>query len=325
MKKTGTYINYNWKSSMRDRSILKPFGVVTFVAVLFAGFSESAQAVDEASRDSGLSQTTEENLDTIALEKPKKEQYRREANGFNSPTVDGPWRRSIALSLWLPSRIRLNAQGKESGSKRAVVKKDLSWLVDGLEYEVPLEFELRKGTFGIYAHLLAFRIDGEVHEPPINIEYDDHGFLLDTGMSYELGTWALGSGPDAPTLTLEPFGGLRWLYDPVEIDLAVGPVGKTENVRFITYVPVAGLRAFLDFDEHWNARFDGDYGGFGVDNNDETWNLRVLAGYRFHSWLGATWNVQAGYRWMRLFDLNRSQYYVRGDLNGPLMMISAEF
>jgi opacity protein-like surface antigen len=58
---------------------------------------------------------------------------------------------------------------------------------------------------------------------------------------------------------------------------------------------VIGLRAFVDLTEQWNLRFDGDYGGFGVDDNHETWNLRGLAGYRFRGW-GVGWNIQAGYR-----------------------------
>ena len=72
MKNRGIYNRLNRKSSMRDRGILKPFGVVTLVGVLLAGFSGSALAVDAVAGASGLSQPAEESLDGIVLEKPKK-------------------------------------------------------------------------------------------------------------------------------------------------------------------------------------------------------------------------------------------------------------
>jgi hypothetical protein len=305
---------------MRDRGILKPFCVVTLVAVLLAGFSGSVQAVDAVAGPSGLSQFAEESLDGIVLEKPKKEAYRREANGFNRPTLKEPWRRSVALSLWAPKEIKVDAITPEGTT---TIRKNLNWLIQHLDYEVPLEFELRKGTFGVYAHLLAFKLNGETGNKEVHANWDDEGFLLDTGISYELGTWALGSGSDAPTLTIEPFGGSRWLYDPVELSFNIGS-GDEHTVTLSSFSPVVGVRAFIDLTDRWNARFDGDYGGFDVDNNRETWNLRALAGYRFGRGR-VRWNVQAGYRAMRLTDLDKGDERIRLDLWGPVMLIGAEF
>jgi hypothetical protein len=300
--------------------ILKPFGVVIFVTVLFSGFNGSAQTADTASGGPGLTQAGEENLETIVLEKPKKEPYRREANGFNSPTLKGPWRRSIALSLWAPKELKIETITPEG---KSTIRKNLNWVGHHMDYEVPFEFEVRKGSFGAYAHLLAFKLTGEAGDEEVHAKYDDEGFLLDTGISYELGTWALGSGADAPTLTIEPFGGSRWLYDPVEIRLNVGHDDE-KTVDITSFSPVVGVRAFVDLTERWNVRFDGDYGGFDVDNNRETWNLRSLLGYRFGSG-SVRWNVQAGYRAMRLTDLDKGDVRIRGDLWGPVMLIGAEF
>ena len=300
--------------------MLKPFGVAILAAVLFSGFSGAAQTVDTVSGGDGLSQTAEESLDTIVLEKPKKEHYRREANGLNRPTLKGPWRRNVALSLWAPKELKIEAITPKGTS---TIRKNLNWLIQHLDYEVPLEFELRKGTFGVYAHLLAFKLNGETGDELVRANWDDEGFLLDTGISYELGTWALGSGPDAPTLTIEPFGGSRWLYDPVELSLNVGS-GDEDTITLTSFSPVVGVRAFLDLTERWNVRFDGDYGGFDVDNNQETWNLRSLLGYRFGSG-SVRWNVQAGYRAMRVTDVDKGDLRVRLDAWGPLMLIGAEF
>jgi hypothetical protein len=54
---------------------------------------------------------------------------------------------------------------------------------------------------------------------------------------------------------------------------------------------VIGLRTFWDLTEHWNLRIEGDYGGFGVDDNHETYNFLGLIGYRFRGW-GVGWNAR---------------------------------
>jgi hypothetical protein len=87
---------------------------------------------------------------------------------------------------------------------------------------------------------------------------------------------------------------------------------------------VIGLRTFWDLTEHWNLRIDGDYGGFGVDDNHETWNLRGLIGYRFRGW-GVGWNIQAGYRRMRLMDLRKDGVDLKVDVYGPIGLFAIEF
>jgi hypothetical protein len=244
-----------------------------------------------------------------------------DADGFMAPTLEGPWRTNISLSLWAPSRVRVKT---DNGESKSTINKNLGWLLDVIDYEVPFEVEVRKGSFGVYAHLLAFKISDTIHSGHLSLEYDDEGYLLDTGVSYELGHWALGSGEGAPTLTLEPFAGIRYLYDPVDIEIDFGPLRKKETIKATYTAPVVGLRAFVDLTEQWNLRFDGDYGGFGVDDNYENWNLRGLAGYRFRGW-GVGWNIQAGYRSMRLMGLRKDAADLRIDIHGPISLISIEF
>ena len=242
-------------------------------------------------------------------------------DGFMAPTLEGPWRTNISLSAWAPSRVRFQT---DNGESKETVNKNLGWLLDVIDYEIPFEAEVRKGSFGAYAHLLAFKISDTIEEGHLKLDYDDQGYLLDVGVSYELGHWALGAGETSPTLTLEPFAGIRYLHDPVDIEVAVGPFGTKKTVDVSYTVPVVGLRAFVDLTEQWNLRFDGDYGGFGVDDNYETWNLRGLAGYRFRGW-GVGWNLQAGYRSLRLMGLEKSAANLRIDIHGPIALISVEF
>ncbi len=241
--------------------------------------------------------------------------------GFMAPTLEGPWRSRIALTGWLPTHIKITAETEsDSGS----VTEDLGWLLDHLDYIIPVDGEVRKGSFGAYAHLLAFKLTGSLDAGPARLNWDDHGFLLDVGLSYELGHWALGTGARAPSLTVEPFAGARLLYDQVDIDIDLGPVGGSTTVDLSNYVPVIGLRTFWDLTKHWNLRIEGDYGGFGVDDNHETWNLLGLIGYRFRGW-DVGWNIQAGYRALRLFDLRKKNVDLQADIKGPMIVFAIEF
>jgi hypothetical protein len=143
--------------------------------------------------------------------------------------------------------------------------------------------------------------------------------LIDTGLSYELGSWNLGEGPRAPTLTVEPFAAARLLYDPV--DLTSPLFDRTYD--FTNYVPIVGLRTFWDFGEHWNLQIDGDWGGWDIDDNHKTYQLLGLLGYRFQAG-GLSWNVQAGYRYFQLWDLRRAAR-VKLQARGPQLSIGLDF
>jgi hypothetical protein len=241
--------------------------------------------------------------------------------GIMAPTLEGPWRTNISLSAWAPVKVKFKS---DNGESQETISKNLDWLIDVLDYEVPIEIEVRKGSFGIYAHLLAFRLSDTIEKGHLRLNYVDQGYLLDTGISYELGHWTLNSGPRPSTLTVEPFAGIRHLYDPVDVEISYESSSEKKTVDLTNTVPVIGLRAFVDLTEQWNLRFDGDYGGFGVDDNHETWNLRGLVGYRFRGW-GIGWNIQVGYRSMRLLDYRKDAADLKIDIHGPIALFTAEF
>jgi hypothetical protein len=240
-------------------------------------------------------------------------------SGFMAPTLEGPWRSRIALNGWLPTTLKITVDTEsDSGS----VTEDAGWLINHLDYIIPISGEVRKGSFGAYANLLAFKLTGTLDAGPARLDWDDHGFLLDVGLSYQLGHWALGTGARAPSLTVEPFAGARLLYDPVDIEVNPGPESTTVDLS--NYVPVIGLRTFWDLTEHWNLRIEGDYGGFGVDDNHETYNFLGLIGYRFRGW-GVGWNIQAGDRALRLLDLRKNNADLKVDAHGPMVALAIEF
>ena len=219
--------------------------------------------------------------------------------GFIAPTFDGDWRFRIAINGWAPNVIHIEAK---AGGRSGYLDKDLGWLLKNLALYVPVDFELRKGSFGAFFHTLFLELDGDTELiGPIELDWNDSIYLFDIGLSYELGRWRLADGSRAPELTLEPFAEARVIYGPLDVSLP----HRSKAGDLTSAVPVVGLRAFMDLNEHWNLHFQGDYGGFGIDDNHQTWQAVGLIGYRWPGW-GAHWNLQVGYRAMQLFDLRRA-------------------
>jgi hypothetical protein len=237
--------------------------------------------------------------------------------GFIAPTFDGDWRFRIAINGWATNVIHIETK---TDSKSGYLDEDLGWVLKRLEYIVPLDFEVRKGSFGVFFHSLFVGLSGEIDViGPLEFNWDGPLFLLDIGLSYELGRWRLGEGSRGPEITLEPFAEARVIYGPD--DIAIRDLAK--EVDLSSTAPVVGLRAFIDLTEHWNLQFQGDYGGFGVDDNHQTWQAVGLIGYRWPGW-GAHWNLQVGYRAMRLFDLRKAADILM-DGRGANIVFGVEF
>jgi hypothetical protein len=298
---SGRFLSHKW--------VFIVFAMIAFVLVPFVPLVPAEEQTDTP--EAGVPAKTAEGAEHPVFA----------PGGFMAPTLEGPWRSRIALNGWMPTGLKFTVDTEsDSGS----VTEDLNWLLDHMDYIIPISAEVRKGSFGAYANLLAFKLTGTLDAGPARLDWDDHGFLLDVGLSYQLGRWALGTGARAPSLTVEPFAGARLLYDPVDIDVDLGPVGGSTTVDLSNYVPVIGLRTFWDLTKHWNLRIEGDYGGFGVDDNHETWNLLGLIGYRFRGW-GVGWNIQAGYRTLRLMDLRKDDVDLKVDAYGPMVALAIEF
>ena len=236
--------------------------------------------------------------------------------GFIAPTFDGDWRFRVAINGWAPNVIHFEAETPLGGG---YLDEDLGWLLRNLKYYVPIDFEVRKGSFGAFFHTLFLGLGGDTELiGPLELSWDDTLYLFDVGLSYELGRWRLADGARAPELTLEPFAEARVIYGPLDISILGSKAGDLTSA-----VPVVGLRAFIDLNEHWNLQFQGDYGGFGIDDNHQTWQAVGLIGYRWPGW-GAHWNLQVGYRAMRLFDLRRAVDILM-DARGANIVFGVEF
>ncbi len=153
----------------------------------------------------------------------------------------------------------------------------------------------------------------------LKVTVSEEALLMDFGLSFELGRWQLGKGPDALAVTAEPFVGGRWLDDDITLDIS-GPGSKTVTVDFLA--PVIGLRTFVDLTERWKLRLEGDYGGWDVDDLEETWNLEGALGYRF-MWGGVQSHVFAGYRYLYIDYEKNAKLEVA--IKGPIGGLGFEF
>ena len=106
------------------------------------------------------------------------------------------------------------------------------------------------------------------------------------------------------------------------IDITV--LGAKVDEDLSSQVPVIGMRAFVDVTKNWNLEFIGDYGGFGVDDNHQTYQGAAYLGYRWEGY-GVHWNLQVGYRAMRLFELKQAATDISMDARGASIVFGVEF
>ncbi len=239
-------------------------------------------------------------------------------DGFLAPTLEGDWRFRVALDIWAPFTLEIDASSAVGSGE---LDEDLLWLLEDLEYYIPIDLQVRKGSFGLFLHNFVIGLDGDREIlGPIQLDWDLTLLMFDVGISYELGRWRLWDESNAPELTLEPYLEARIIHLP--IDIRVAGLGADEDPS--SQVPVVGMRAFIDLTKHWNLEFIGDYGGFGVDDNHQTWQGAAYLGYRWAGW-SVHWNLQVGYRAMRLFEMRQDVTDISMDARGLDITLGVEF
>ena len=243
-------------------------------------------------------------------------------DGFISPTLDGPWRFRAALNGWVPTHFKITI---DDGAETSSTTLGADFILGNLKFLVPIDLSVRKGSFGVFLNTLVFKIGDSTAVGRIaRIDWDLASFLMDVGLSYELGKWTLGEGPEVSKVkvTVEPIIGARLVYQPTNINLT--RLGREVGFDLSSYVPIIGLRTYWDLTEHWNFFMQADYGGFGVDDTRQTWQAVILLGYRWRT-SRVGWNLQGGFRAMRIFDLQKTDADIRQDALGPSIILSIDF
>ncbi len=78
-------------------------------------------------------------------------------DGFIAPTLDGPWRYRFALNGWVPTSVKITIDDK-SESESTTLGAD--FILGNLKFIVPIDLQVRKGSFGLYWHTQGLKIDG---------------------------------------------------------------------------------------------------------------------------------------------------------------------
>jgi hypothetical protein len=252
------------------------------------------------------------------------------------PTIEGPWRFTLAGYGWLPEA----PAEIDLGPVDDTLPEDLGTIIDGLQFGAMADLELRKGSFGAYfSPIVVFLSDSEHIDGPIErhkVTLDEDVYLMDFGLSYEVGRWQLWNQADwilpSPMVAIEVIAGGRALIDDIKVKLKPGArtfdpetieAGRSVDAEIDFVAPVVGLRAFWDLTDRLNLRIGGDYGGFDVDHLEETYNAVGLVGWRFKPKPYLNINVYAGYRFLHIDYKKIAEIEV--DIKGPFVGLAFEF
>ena len=246
--------------------------------------------------------------------------------------AEAPWRFSADIYGWLPSApaaITVNDQTV------ADLPESLNTVISSLSFAAMARFDARKGPLGFYASPIFYdgtyddNFVGKVSGAPRDYEISETVWLIDYGVSYEIGRWDIGAEPDSGIITLEPYAGFRFFHDKFRMNVDPiafpGPVGDGVRVRktISSNAPVIGLHSEWWLSRNLALHLKGDYGGFGVDKMDKTYQAISWFAYHFE-WGKLHSKVLAGYRFLHL-DLKDDPVEVKVDVRGPLIGLGFEF
>jgi len=120
------------------------------------------------------------------------------------------------------------------------------------------------------------------------------------------------------------------LHRPIEPTLLIVPICLLRHLVY--YVPIDPEVRKGSFGVYFHSLFLGLSGKTELigplqlewDDNHQTWQAVGLVGYRWKGW-GVHWNLQVGYRAMRLFDLRRGRVDTLMDARGADIVVGVEF
>ena len=238
-----------------------------------------------------------------------------------------PWRFSVKGYGWMPEA---PATIKIDDQEVANMPESFDNIFDSMELSVMMEFEAHKGRLGFFISPIYY--EGKDTEKFTGLEgvrrkvtLKETVWAIDYGVAYEIGTWRLGEQPNSPVLTVEPFAGGFYLHDKIKIDLNPGffDIGLKIRKTIEFNTPIVGLNTLLRVSDRWSLRASGNYGGWGVDHVDRTYQGIGLLGYHFKM-MDLSSQVFAGYRYLKIhYDENPLDIEVA--IKGPLFGIGIDF
>ncbi len=209
-------------------------------------------------------------------------------------TTESPWEFRLQPYGWL------TAIDGTTGPQGFPAEIDAGFddIFDILEMAAALQFEARKGRWGIIADAFYAELgtSGTLPGPlETNVNLDFEQFLGELVAFYRVS--------ESAESYVDLYAGIRHNSLTLELEATSdGPILDRKDTRSGDKSwtdPIIGIRTQWDINDQWYFVGRGDIGGFGVDS-DLTWNVQASLGYRFNESV----SLEVGYRY---FDTDYSE------------------
>jgi hypothetical protein len=232
-----------------------------------------------------------------------------------------PWRFNVNIYGWMPSApVDITVDGHKVGS----APESFDNILDDLDMAAMFELEAHKGPIGVFVSPVYY--DGKDTEHFTGLlgqrrksSLEEKVWVIKYGLSYDFGPWPMGENSDPSTVIVQLYGGGLYLHDDIEVKIDPGLLGfgldYDTTLSFNT--PIVGVNILWDLTERWALRLGGNYGGWDVDDVNETYEGTGTISYHFKMW-GKSSKVFVGYRYLRV-DYEKKGADIRVDVKGPLV------
>ncbi len=217
----------------------------------------------------------------------------------NAAPEAAPWQFGVSVPLWAAG---ISGNATILGHQQNV-DVDFQQLRDHLDASFSLALNVQKDKFGLFGNVGYMKFSGDAFGPgpgSANASAVLKFLIFNTGASYLL----VKTGEEHPFL-LAATAGVRYWYTDTSITLT-GPLGNVVFKGGKTYDlwdPVIGLRASQYITRKLHLDFQGDIGGFDVNNDtDFTWSAAGVVTYDFFKWF----SLSAGYQALAIDESNGS-------------------
>jgi hypothetical protein len=242
---------------------------------------------------------------------------------------ESPWTFELFIDAWAvkaPAKITM-------GDTEVELPENLNTILDSLKMTSMLRFDAHKGPLGLFVNPIYYNgtYNHNYKKPP----FEGHGYrldetvwLVDYGMSYEVGRWDIGKNGSSRVISFEPYLGLRFFHD--NLTLRIHPEGDqdglTKRITVKTTSPTIGFKSRVQIKTSWDFLFVGDYGGFDVNNMDNSYQMAGYFNYNF-KW-GKEKHISSrayiGYRFLHIGYVDEPSAF-EVNVQGPIAGISFLF
>lgn len=242
--------------------------------------------------------------------------------------LESPWTFNAYIDAWLvKAPIDLTIDGNTVSRP-----ENLNTILDSLKLTAMLRFTAHKGPLGIFVNPLMYKGTYDKVKVQLPLEERDGSlsesvWLVDYGMSYEIGHWNLGQDGKSRLVSLEPYAGFRFIHDNLTLEVEPGLIGD----GFVTHKtissnsPIIGLQSSFQLNDKWDFILQGDYGGFDVNHMDKTYLMASYFNYDF-KWGKLNSKFYFGYRFLHMeLEDKAEDVAIDVKVQGPILGLGFAF